>query len=248
MKPVTAVVKLFKMTPDPEGTIASAAKLCYASDVSGILKQDKTSAGKFVEKLFELGHLSPIEHASFTFYVEGVSRAMTHQLVRHRLASYSQRSQRYVGHADFDYVIPPALVGKKVDIDGKEVEASEYFAETMKMLAERYRQLNHALGDKGEASNEDARYVLPNACETKIFVTMNARELIHFCEQRLCTRAQWEIRGVAGQMLEILRDVCPAVFNKVGPKCVRNQGCPEGKRTCGKYREMVEKYGRDKGR
>jgi thymidylate synthase (FAD) len=244
MKPVTAVVKLFKMTPDPEGAIAAAAKLCYASDVKGILEQDKASAGKFVARLFELGHLSPIEHASFTFYVEGVSRAMTHQLVRHRIASYSQRSQRYVGHSDFDYVIPPLLQGKKVNIDGHEADAAEYFAETMKMLAERYRQLNKALGEKGEASNEDARYVLPNACETKIFVTMNARELIHFCEERLCIRAQWEIRGVAEQMLKILREVCPAVFNKVGPKCIRHGGCPEGKMTCGKYREMVEKYAR----
>lgn len=242
MKAVTPVVKLHRMTEDPEGTIAAAAKLCYASDVEGILEQDKASAGKFVKRLFELGHLSPIEHASFTFYIEGVSRAMTHQLVRHRLASYSQRSQRYVGHAEFDYVVPPQLSGKKVDVDGKEGDAVAFFEETMRMLAERYGRLNRALGEKGESSNEDARYVLPNACETKIFVTMNARELAHFFEQRLCMRAQWEIRGVAEKMLALARKACPAVFNSVGPKCIGRGGCPEGKMTCGRHKEMVEKY------
>lgn len=242
MKPVTPVVKLYRMTPDPEGTIAAAAKLCYAERVEGLPKQDKASAGRFVRRLFELGHLSPIEHASFTFYIEGVSRAMTHQLVRHRLASYSQRSQRYVGHGDFDYVVPPQMEGKTVEAGGKSSDAVEYFRETMEMLAERYRRLNQVLGETGESSNEDARYVLPNACETKIFVTMNARELVHFLEQRLCMRAQWEIRSVAGEMLVILRDVCPSAFNLVGPKCIRNRGCPEGKMTCGKYSEMVEKY------
>ncbi len=242
MKPVRPVVKLYRTTPDPEGTIAAAAKLCYAESVEGLLEQDRASAGKFVRKLFELGHHSPIEHASFTFYIEGVSRAMTHQLVRHRLASYSQRSQRYVGHGDFDYVIPPQLEGKAVKLEGKSTGAVEYFRETMEMLGERYRRLNRALGGAGESSNEDARYVLPNACETKIFVTMNARELIHFLEQRLCTRAQWEIRGVAEMMLALARKACPSVFNYVGPKCIRHGGCPEGKMTCGRYKEMVEKY------
>jgi thymidylate synthase (FAD) len=168
---------------------------------------------------------------------------MTHQLVRHRLASYSQRSQRYVGHARFDYVVPPQLKGKTVKLEDGEVDAVAYFAETMETLAERYGKLNEALGEKGESSNEDARYVLPNACETKIFVTMNARALIHFFEERLCLRAQWEIRSVAERMLELVRKVCPAVFAGAGPKCIARGGCPEGKRTCGKYKEMREKYG-----
>ena len=112
----------------------------------------------------------------------------------------------------------------------------------MEILGERYRRLNRALGEAGESSNEDARYVLPNACETKIFVTMNARELIHFLEQRLCARSQWEIRSVAEMMLALARKACPSVFNYVGPKCIRHGGCPEGKMTCGRYKEMVEKY------
>ena len=139
--------------------------------------------------------MSPIEHVAFTFYLEGISRTMTHQLVRHRIASYSQRSQRYVKHNEFDYIMPPALSGKSTEIDGCEVKAEQYYHETMELIAERYKVLNQMLGDKGESSNEDARYILPNACETKIFMTMNARELIHFFEERTCQRAQWEIEG-----------------------------------------------------
>ncbi len=237
-EPVEARVVLVRYTPDPEEVVAAAAKLCYASDTSSILQQEGEKAAGFVKRLRRMGHLSPVEHASFTFYIEGVSRAMTHQLVRHRIASYSQRSQRYVKHDGFDYVVPPRLEGRTVD----GMDAVEYFKETMEMIAERYRKLNEALGDTGESSNEDARYVLPNACETKIFVTMNARELLHFFEERLCMRAQWEIRRVADMMLEEVKKVFPAVFAGSGPKCIRLGGCPEGKMTCGRYEEMVEKY------
>ncbi len=243
MKEVTPTVRLAAHTPEPEQTIAATAKLCYASRTEGILDQDAGDARTFVRMLRKLGHLSPIEHASFTFYVEGVSRALTHQLVRHRLASYSQRSQRYVGHADFDYVCPPQLAGREVTVDGKTTDAREYFAETMKLIAERYRTLQEALGATGEQSNQDARYVLPNACETKIFVTMNARELLHFFAERLCGRAQWEIRGVAERMLELVRPIAPAVFETAGPKCIPAGKCPEGPKTCGRYAEMQEKYG-----
>ncbi len=242
MKEVKPRVVLFRMTPDPTGAVAAAAKLCYASDTSKVLKESGAENEKFVNRLFALGHLSPVEHAVFTFYVEGVSRAMTHQLVRHRLASYSQRSQRYVAHDSFDYVIPPSLKGRKIRVDGREIDAVEYFKQTMEVLAERYRQLNQALGASGEESNQDARYVLPNACETKIFVTMNARELLHFFGERLCLRAQWEIREVAEQMLILVRKEFPAVFSKAGPKCIPLGRCPEGKMTCGKYKEMVAKY------
>lgn len=243
MNSVTAKVTLVGHTPDPEGLIASAAKLCYASETETILQQQPQASRKFVAMLKKLGHLSPIEHASFTFYIEGVSRAMTHQLVRHRLASYSQRSQRYVGHKDFDYIIPPQLVGKTVDVDGQPVDAVEYFRQTMEMVAQRYVRLNAAMGAAGESSNEDARYVLPNACETKIFVTMNARELLHFFEERLCMRAQWEIRGVAEQMLTLAQGVCPSVFVGAGPKCVRMGHCPEGKMTCGQFARIKARYG-----
>ncbi len=242
MKAVEPTVTLVRMSPDADELIASAAKLCYASDTSEILRQDPQRAGDFVRMLKKIGHLSPIEHAVFTFYIEGVSRAMTHQLVRHRIASFSQRSQRYVGHADFDYVVPPRLQGRRVRVGDKEIDAVEYFRQTMELIADRYRTLNEALGDEGESSHEDARYVLPNACETKIFVTMNARELLHFFEERLCQRAQWEIRTVAEKMLSLIRGSCPAIFETAGPKCVRLGGCPEGKMTCGRFAEVRARY------
>ena len=242
MQQIHPTVTLVRHTPDAAEVIASAAKLCYASDTSTILDQEAESASKFVNMLKKFGHMSPLEHASFTFYIEGVSRAMTHQLVRHRLASYSQRSQRYVAHGDFDYVVPQQFVGKTVEVDGRPVDAVEYYRETMGMIAKRYMVLNKALGESGEKSNEDARYVLPNACETKIFVTMNARELLHFFGERLCMRAQWEIREVANQMLDLAKGALGAVFDGVGPKCIERGKCPEGKMTCGKYAEMVDRY------
>ena len=243
MTEVNLSVTLVRATAQADELVASAAKLCYAANTNSILECDSARASEFVTKLRELGHLSPLEHISFTFYVEGVSRAMTHQLVRHRIASYSQRSQRYVKHDAFDYIVPPQMHGRRVATEEGERDAVEYFRETMEVLAQRYRRLRDALGDEGERSNEDARYVLPNACETRIFVTMNARELMHFFEERLCQRAQWEIRAMAERMHAIARDRSPAVFAGIGPKCVRLGRCPEGKMTCGKYAEMREKYG-----
>ncbi|HUV50880.1 MAG TPA: FAD-dependent thymidylate synthase [Anaerolineae bacterium] len=242
-----ARVQLIRYTGAPEELIASAAKLCYAEDTETIFDQKPEQAKKFVGMLRNMGHMSPIEHAVFTFYIEGVSRAMTHQLVRHRLASYSQRSQRYVTHGGFDYIIPPQLKGKKVKDKGADVDAERYFEETMEYLAERYVKLNEALGDKGESSNEDARYILPNACETKILMTMNARELLHFFGERLCMRAQWEIRGVADQMLMLVREVCPSVFDGVGPKCIRLGKCPEKKMTCGEFEKIKQRYAKLEG-
>ncbi|HOZ45298.1 MAG TPA: FAD-dependent thymidylate synthase [Candidatus Hydrogenedentes bacterium] len=235
-------VSLVRATPDPDRAIAGAARLCYASDPTGLFDNDE-SPERFIGKLIDMGHLSPMEHAVFTFYVEGVSRAMTHQLVRHRMASYSQRSQRYVTHDDFDYIVPPQLDGKTVAAEGGSVDAVEYYEETMALIAERYARLNDALGRAGETSNEDARYVLPNACETKIVVSMNARELLHFFGERLCGRAQWEIRSVAEAMLRLVQEVCPSVFNGVGPKCVREGRCPEGRLSCGRFDEMKRRYG-----
>lgn len=242
MKRVTATVTLARHTADPQELIASAARLCYATETEGILDQDPAGAAKFVAMLKRLGHHSTLEHASFTFLLEGVSRALTHQLVRHRIASFSQRSQRYVAHGDFDYVMPPQLEEKTVDDDGRSVPAADYFRETMELIADRYEKLCEAMGNEGERTNQDARYILPNACETKIFVTMNARELLHFFAERLCLRAQWEIRGAAEQMLQQVREVCPAVFDGAGPKCVLSGRCPEGKMTCGRLKEQLEKY------
>jgi thymidylate synthase (FAD) len=240
MSQVSHKVTLIGHTPNAEELIASAARLCYASDTSKIF-EDKESK-KFVERLITMGHMSPIEHASFTFYIEGVSRAFSHQLVRHRIASYSQRSQRYVAEDHFNYVIPPTFEGKIIEIDGKEVKAADYFRETMGLISSRYATLNDALGRTGESSNEDARYVLPNACETKIFVTMNARELWHFFEERLCNRAQWEIRGVAHDMYKLASGASPALFEGAGPKCIKIGKCPEGKKTCGHLKDIQKLY------
>lgn len=239
---VKAKVTLVQHTPNPQQVIASAGKLCYASDTTDILDDNQAESDRFISMITRLGHLSVLEHVSFTFYIEGVSRAMTHQLVRHRLASYSQRSQRYVSHHSFDYIVPPQLAGKTISIDGKNTCAVEYYRQAMDTISEMYNNLSQALGDKGEKSNEDARYVLPNACETKIIMTMNVRELLHFLQERLCYRAQWEIRSVAEQMLVILREILPAVFNLAGPKCVTAGKCPEGKLSCGKFNEVTAKY------
>jgi thymidylate synthase (FAD) len=232
-------VLLLRHTPAPEETVAMAAKLCYSpSDIASLKQKIETKDQKvFVERLMKMGHMSPIEHASFTFAIEGISRACSHQLVRHRLASYSQQSQRYVGEeAGFDYLIPETIK--------KDRELKKYFENFM---AEAQRVYNHMVqklneqGVKGEAANQDARFVLPNAAETKIIVTMNARELLHFFNQRCCNRAQWEIRAMAEEMYKLVKKVSPVIFAKAGPRCLYAP-CPEGEYTCGKIRDVRKKY------
>jgi thymidylate synthase (FAD) len=232
-------VILLAHTPNPEATIAMAAKLCYSpSDIESL--KEKTAAKdqkKFVEKLMQMGHMSPIEHASFTFAVEGISRACSHQLVRHRLASYSQQSQRYVSEeAGFDYIIPEAIRG--------DAELERYFVDVMAKAQKAYNHIVKKLNNKGvtgEAANQDARFVLPNACETKIMISMNARELLHFFRQRCCNRAQWEIREMAIVMLKVVQGIAPTVFAGSGPGCVSGP-CPEGEYTCGKAVEVRERF------
>ena len=237
-------VILLNHTKDPEGLIAHAAKLCYSPSSVEQLKDkiEKSDNRKFIEKLLKLGHLSPLEHVSFNFGVEGISRACSHQLVRHRIASYSQQSQRYVGeHSEknkdseeqiFDFVIPPSI-----EAAGK----SEWFVEKMREIQKWYDELVESLGDSGEKANEDARFILPNAAETKIIVTMNARELLHFFSVRCCNRAQWEIRDLATEMLRLVRDILPGIFLKSGPNCIAGP-CTEGEMTCGKIDEVREKF------
>ncbi len=233
-------VLLLKHTPYPEETVAMAAKLCYSpSDITSLKKKIESKDQKvFVERLIKMGHMSPVEHASFTFAIEGISRACSHQLVRHRLASYSQQSQRYVGEEEgFDYVIPETIK--------KDRELKKYFENFM---AEAQRAYNHIAqqlnvrGVKGEAANQDARFILPNAAETKIIVTMNARELLHFFNQRCCNRAQWEIRAMAESMYRLVKKVSPVIFAKAGPRCLYAP-CPEGEYACGKIRDVRKKYG-----
>lgn len=239
MPEVKLKVILLRHTPDPEETVAMAAKLCYSPSSLESLRE-RIEAGdqkSFVEKLMKMGHTSPLEHASFTFAIEGISRACSHQLVRHRIASYSQQSQRYVSEAaDFDYLIPPTIREDK--------ELRNYFVHFMAEAQRAYVHLVGKLNERGihgEAANQDARFVLPNAAETKIIVTMNARELLHFFRQRCCNRAQWEIRRMAEKMLQRAKKVSPVIFSKAGPGCLYAP-CPEGEYTCGKIKEVRKKY------
>lgn len=249
-----AKVTLLAYTPSPEHTVASAAKLCYsATDIDGIregLTDEK--AASFVEMLAEIGHESPIEHASFTFGIEGVSRALLAQITRHRIASFSVQSQRYVAENDFEFVTPPEIAA--------EPEALKLFNEAMQKDKEYYEKITEVLKAKHKAAFlaegkdekaadraaekkaiEDARFVLPNACDTKMVVTMNARSLQNFFRHRCCNRAQWEIQDVANQMLALVSAVAPNLFKNAGPSCVHG-GCPEGKMTCGKIKEVREYY------
>ena len=232
-------VTLIRYTPAPEELVALAAKLCYSPSTledlaEGVAEKDQT---KYLTKLTDMGHLSPIEHASFTFGVEGVSRSLLAQITRHRIASFSVQSQRYValGGDDegFDYIIPPAIAAL-----GEE-EAAEYRRQ-MEMMDKWYQEWRVKLGG-GKASNEDARFVLPNAAATRIVMTMNARELIHFLSLRCCNRAQWEIRDVAWKMLELAYEAAPTLFQNAGPSCLSGK-CPEGKMTCGKMAEIRARH------
>lgn len=220
-------VVLLAHTAEPEKIVARAGRLCYfKGDISGLEKAvapDK--AHDLIARLSESGHYSAFEHANFTFGIEGISRACSHQLVRHRIASYSQQSQRYVAMGDnFEYIVPPSIKKDKTLL--KKFDA--VVRETKRMYDE--------LLDDG-MSKEDARYILPNASETKIIVSMNARELLHFFSMRLCRRAQWEIRDMAKLMLKAVKKIAPRLFAQAGPECVRTK-CPEGKMTCGKAKEV----------
>jgi len=172
-----------------------------------------------------------LRHSSFTFLVDGISRACSHQLVRHRPASYSQQSQRYVAMKSFPFVEPETVRGVKVELDGKEVE----FKELMELIGKFYE----GLVERG-VPKEDARFVLPNACTTRIVFTMNGEELVHFLRLRTCSRAQWEIRKMAVEMLRILREKFPGLFDDVGPNCYYLGYCTEGKKTCGRPEEVRE--------
>jgi thymidylate synthase (FAD) len=224
-------VTLLQHTPDPDRAVAIAGRLCYAPVSAAELQHEMSGedVAKLVRVLVRSGHHSALEHAAFTFAVDGVSRACTHQLVRHRVASYNQQSQRYVnfGHAD-SFVVPPTIAA--------DPEAQKVFLEAMehaRAAYDRLVELGLAGGRGKESVQEDARFVLPNAAETKIVVTMNARELRHFLQVRCCNRAQWEIRDLAWTMRGMLRDVAPNLFEKTGPGCLYGT-CPEGKMTCGK--------------
>lgn len=224
-------VTLLQHTPDPETAVALAARLCYSPVGIDELREklSKSDIAAFLDKIMSLGHQSVLEHASFTFGIEGISRATSHQLVRHRVASYSQQSQRYVTHVErFSAVVPPTVA--------EQPELAARFEEQLKAIHETYAALVAA-----GIPAEDARYILPNAAETKIIATMNGRELLHFFELRCCERAQWEIRAMAVEMLRLVKAVAPTIFRDAGPGCVAGP-CPEGTMTCGKVAAVRERF------
>ncbi len=247
-------VKLLSYTPEPEKVVAAAAKLCYAKsgidDILENLTPEKTE--NFIKSLMDMGHESPFEHISFTFGIEGVSRSLLAQITRHRIASYSVKSQRYVNEEGFEYIIPHEIE--------QNPEALEIFNDAMKQSEEYYNRLTEILKQKHyeqflkdgmdekkaarsaeKKAIEDARFVLPNACSTKMAVTMNARSLFNFFAHRCCNRAQWEIRELADEMLKLVREKAPSVFQFAGPPCVKGV-CPEGKMSCGQAAEIRKKY------
>ena len=248
-------VKLIQHTPEPEKLIAAAAKLCYspvgAEDIMEGLEPQKTE--KFLGMLMDIGHESPIEHVSFTFAVEGVSRVLTHQLVRHRIGcSYSQQSQRYVKLERFEYIIPPEIEkvpqAKALFVKAMEEDQQTYNKLVEVLFKEHYEKLiaegkseKQAKAAAGKSSIEDARYVFPNACETKIVFTMTARALMNFFRHRCCQRAQWEIREMSEEMLAQVKAVAPTLFKAAGPSCLAGP-CPEGAMSCGKMIAMREKF------
>ncbi|MBQ5347502.1 MAG: FAD-dependent thymidylate synthase, partial [Ruminococcus sp.] len=243
-------------------------KLCYsASDIENIKEGlDEESTSRFIKMLADLGHGSPVEHAVFTFGIEGISRACSHQLVRHRIASYSQQSQRYVDGTKFEFVTPPEIernekaysaYKKVIDMQSnayKEIRdalVAGYVREAKPELEGSDEEVMESFKSEDKArynafvkkANEDARFVLPNACTTKIICTFNVRSLENFFAHRCCNRAQWEIREVAELMLLECLKVAPNLFSNCGPSCLFGP-CPEGKMSCGKAKEMREKYGR----
>ncbi len=253
-------VKLIANTVFPEKVVAAAAKLCYSESGAMKLMDGMTDekAESFVEMLGTIGHESPIEHASFTFAIEGVSRSLLAQITRHRLASFSVQSQRYVKLTNFAYITPPEI---SADPDTLQIyenaiqNSVSAYQKLSEMLEERYypQFLEKGFSDQEARKKaekkaiEDARFVLPNASETKMIITMNARELLHFFRLRCCNRAQWEIRALAKAMLAEVYPVSPALFAKAGSACCSGS-CPEGKMSCGKAAEIRAEYAEMKKR
>lgn len=247
-------VMLIAHTENAEKIIAAAAKTCYSSDtpneIFDDLNEEKTT--KFIDMLMGLGHASPIEHASFTFSINGVSRSLLAQLTRHRIASFSVRSQRYVSEKGFEFVIPPQIEqneqAKEIYLKAMQDDINTYNSLVEILLEDKVSKLVSEGIDEKKArkiaqktSIEDARYILPNSCETNLVATFNARSLYNFFELRACDRAQWEIRDLAEKMYKLVIDVAPSLFAKAGPSCVSG-ACSEGKMTCGKAVEIRQKF------
>ncbi|MDE5852956.1 MAG: FAD-dependent thymidylate synthase [Oscillospiraceae bacterium] len=253
-------VQLISAPKNAEKLVSCAAKLCYSpltiDDVMSNITDE--NANKFVDMLSEIGHESPIEHATFTFGIEGVSRALLAQITRHRIASYSVQSQRYVSEDNFSFVVPPDIESdenaKKLFLEAMQHDI-EYYNRITDILKKKHKQklMNDGIDEKTanrqaeKKSIEDARFVLPNACTTKMILTMNARSLMNFFRLRCCNRAQWEINELACKMLELVSAVAPSIFKYAGPSCV-NGFCSEGKMSCGKAKQVREKISKIKSK
>ena len=225
-------VQLLYHTPDPQRAIATAARLCYAPVGAAELMQDMSEKQVYsvLDTIIKSGHHSTLEHASYTFAVDGVSRALTHQLVRHRIASFNQQSQRYVAFTNgIDIVAPNTIQDNQ--------EAKKIFDSAIDNITDAYSKLL----DLGIPA-EDARYILPNAADSKIVITMNVRELLHYFSLRCCRRAQWEIRDMSDKMLELVIPTAPFIFIDAGAPCKRGT-CPEGKMSC---KQPFERINREK--
>ncbi len=233
MPPVKCRVTLLTHTPDPLMLLYSACRQCYSAGFVGDMWHGDVPSEEtqqaLVEKVVASGHTSPLEHVTFTFAAEGVSRALSHQLVRHRIASYSQQSQRYVDGSQCHFIMPPAIA--------KNTAARARFEAFMEEVGSAYRDIKALLeaDGRGNKANEDARFVLPQAVETRIVFSMNCRALLNFFAHRCCQRAQWEIRILAQDMLRLCKNVLPVVFHKAGALCEKTHTCPEGAFSCGRY-------------
>lgn len=224
------VVQLLACTPDAEDVVAAAAQLCYsASSISQILERGRAKKKALLAKVLSAGHFSVLEHASYTFGIEGISRACSHQLVRHRLASFSQQSQRYVSAVEEFGSVTPESIAACPQIEKR-------FVDFIRTAQDFYQEMR----EKGIPA-EDARFILPNAAGTKLVMTMNARELYHFFRLRCCYRAQWEIRALALELLRLVRKESPLLFAKAGPGCLADN-CPEGGMSCGRMEQVRKEY------
>lgn len=228
MKEVQLAASIISHTDKPLETIYKAARQCYsAGSVADLEPASREKMADLVQRCLRSGHTSVLEHASFTFAISGVSRSLTHQLVRHRVASYSQQSQRYVKFDDIEYVCPPSLRDETS-------AARAIFLDSLGRAVHAYQTM---LADSVPA--EDARFVLPAAAATNIVMTMNCRALLHFFEERCCNKAQWEIHRLAMRMMDCMVEELPEVFNFAGPKCRRLGYCPEEK-GCGMFPKKGE--------
>ena len=247
-------VELLQYNPDSQKIVAASAKLCYSSsEIKGILDGlDTEETMSFIERLMSMGHESPLEHISFTFGIEGVSRSLLAQLTRHRIASYSVKSQRYVNEGRFEFIIPKEIEAdekaKQIFLSAMEDDVKAYNSLTEILFEKHYNDMIKTGMDEKKAKSaaekkaiEDARYVLPNACETKLIATFNARSLLNFFNHRCCERAQWEIRDLASEMLKLVKEICPVIFKTAGPPCL-TKPCPEGAMSCGKMLDKRKEF------